>query len=226
MAKEHNQAACSRNLIFFGHVSDPDTPPRYIPSASSTRSESESGHCRVGASRRTRCRCTRCIGWPIRRNQGLIRQVMNTPPQPITWLDLSQVRFIRPYGAVVLLCLCRCAARKAAQPIGLTGLRPDVHAYLRRIDFFIAAQGVAVSLNTFGCPDFTEKCRVSTRSGTSNVQKASRSQDRRGEGCRDTWPLVAAGQHSLRRHRHRIIRGLLKRSPSQRRCRSDHHPEV
>lgn len=53
-----------------------------------------------------------------------------------TVLDLTLVTWIRPYGAVSLLGLCRYLKQLTHRSVRLTGLHNDVHAYLRRIDFF------------------------------------------------------------------------------------------
>jgi anti-anti-sigma regulatory factor/anti-sigma regulatory factor (Ser/Thr protein kinase) len=53
-------------------------------------------------------------------------------------LDLRQVSFINPFGAVNLLLLGRNFIRKTGSRIILRGLRPDIHAYLERMDFLKA----------------------------------------------------------------------------------------
>ncbi len=51
-------------------------------------------------------------------------------------LDLTSVTWIRPYGAICLLGVCRYLKQLTHRPVRLTGLQSDIHAYLRRIDFF------------------------------------------------------------------------------------------
>ena len=51
-------------------------------------------------------------------------------------LDLAQVRWVCPYGALLLLHLCAVLATHTGAPICLIGIDPEVHKYLRRIDFF------------------------------------------------------------------------------------------
>lgn len=64
-------------------------------------------------------------------------------------LDLDDVRFVYPYGAALLFSACRHVARLTGTPVQLRSLRQDVHAYLRRIDFFREPAAVAYSLDTF-----------------------------------------------------------------------------
>ncbi len=51
-------------------------------------------------------------------------------------LDLTSVTWIRPYGAISLLGVCRYLKQLTHRPVRLMGLQSDIHAYLRRIDFF------------------------------------------------------------------------------------------
>ena len=51
-------------------------------------------------------------------------------------LNLAPVSWIIPYGAVSLIGTCRYLKKLTGKPIRLTGLQTDIHAYLRRIDFF------------------------------------------------------------------------------------------
>lgn len=53
-------------------------------------------------------------------------------------LDLDAVTWVRPYGAVMLLGLCRFLSSLTGHAVGLTKVRSAVHAYLVRIDFFTA----------------------------------------------------------------------------------------
>lgn len=56
-------------------------------------------------------------------------------PPPVT-LDLALVRWVRPYGVVLLLEACRHLAQGSEAPVSLINMQASVQAYLRRIDFF------------------------------------------------------------------------------------------
>jgi hypothetical protein len=71
---------------------------------------------------------------------------------PIT-LDLTSVTWIRPYGAVGLLGVCRYFKQLTHQPVRLTGLQSHIHAYLRRIDFFKCGTETVYTLNPFNPAD-------------------------------------------------------------------------
>lgn len=64
-------------------------------------------------------------------------------------LNLSDVGWICPYGAVILLGACRYLAQFSGQPVQVSNLQTDVHAYLRRIDFFVRAERTAYTLDSF-----------------------------------------------------------------------------
>lgn len=51
-------------------------------------------------------------------------------------LDMAAVRWIAPYGAVTLLLTCRYLTQLTGCPVEIDELRPDVRAYLDRIDLF------------------------------------------------------------------------------------------
>lgn len=55
--------------------------------------------------------------------------------EPIA-LDLTSVKWIRPYGALSLFGICRYLKQLTHRSVRLTGLQRDIHAYLRRLDFF------------------------------------------------------------------------------------------
>jgi anti-sigma regulatory factor (Ser/Thr protein kinase) len=54
-------------------------------------------------------------------------------------LDLRDVRWVCPYGALLLVQVCALLAQSTGHAVRITGMQPDIHAYLRRIDFFLAA---------------------------------------------------------------------------------------
>jgi len=58
--------------------------------------------------------------------------------------DAAAVSFVCPYGAIVLLSVCRHLARERGRPVALVGLQEPVHAYLHRLDFFRAGRGSVV----------------------------------------------------------------------------------
>ncbi len=70
------------------------------------------------------------------------------PLSPVT-LDLAAVRWVRPYGAVLLLEACRHLARCTGGPVCLVNMQTSVHAYLRRIDFFERAAASACTTVPF-----------------------------------------------------------------------------
>jgi len=66
----------------------------------------------------------------------LLSHLRDLPCESPVTLALDDVRFVYPYGAVMLLGLCHYLARVTGYPVRLVGIRREVHAYLRRIDFF------------------------------------------------------------------------------------------
>lgn len=62
---------------------------------------------------------------------------------------MDDVSFVHPYGAVMLLGLCRYLGRVTHFPLRLINIRHDVHAYLRRIDFFESAETNAYTTDPF-----------------------------------------------------------------------------
>ncbi len=68
-------------------------------------------------------------------------------------LDLTPVTWIRPYGAISLLGVCRYLKQLTYRPVRLTGLQSDIHAYLRRIDFFKCGTGTVYTADPFNSTD-------------------------------------------------------------------------
>ncbi len=68
-------------------------------------------------------------------------------------LDLSAVTWICPYGAAILLEACRHLAKLSGFSVQIEELRKDVHAYLRRIDFFEYVNGIAYTKDPFDDSD-------------------------------------------------------------------------
>ena len=68
-------------------------------------------------------------------------------------LDLTAVNWIRPYGAVSLLGVCRYLKQLTHSIVRITGLRRDVHAYLRRIDFFKCGAEAVYTTDSFNSDD-------------------------------------------------------------------------
>jgi len=68
-------------------------------------------------------------------------------------LDLTSVTWIRPYGALCLLGVCRYLKQLTHRPVRLTGLQSDIHAYLRRIDFFKSGTETVYTTDPFNSID-------------------------------------------------------------------------
>ncbi len=64
-------------------------------------------------------------------------------------LDLTPVNWICPYGAVILLSTCRSLHQRTGRSVRLAGLQQDIHAYLRRIDFFERIMPAAFTSDPF-----------------------------------------------------------------------------
>jgi anti-sigma regulatory factor (Ser/Thr protein kinase) len=77
----------------------------------------------------------------------------NSPIDGPAVLDLTLVKWIQPYGAVSLLGLCRYLKQLTHRPVRLTGLQSDVHAYLRRIDFFECDDETVYTTDSFNAAD-------------------------------------------------------------------------
>ena len=86
-----------------------------------------------------------CLGSPARADRWLADLVGAVPTAERIALDVAAVSFVCPYGAVVLLSVCRHLARERGRPVQLVGLQEHVHAYLRRLDFFKAGAGAVVA---------------------------------------------------------------------------------
>ena len=59
-------------------------------------------------------------------------------------LDAAAVSFVCPYGAALLLSVCRQLEREQGRPVELVGMQQPVHAYLARVDFFEAGFGSVI----------------------------------------------------------------------------------
>ncbi len=75
--------------------------------------------------------------------EELIEVVARAEPRQPLVLDLSAVRWICPYGAILLSSLCRYQAFIRGRPVSLSNARPDVRQYLHDINFFLRSSGVA-----------------------------------------------------------------------------------
>lgn len=64
-------------------------------------------------------------------------------------LDMAAVTWIQPYGAVSLHGVCRYLKQFTQKPVLLSRLREDIHAYLRRIDFFACEDDLVSPLEEF-----------------------------------------------------------------------------
>jgi anti-sigma regulatory factor (Ser/Thr protein kinase) len=70
-------------------------------------------------------------------------------------LNMSAVTWVNPYGATSLLGACRFLKERAQETVRLAGLRKDVHAYLRRIDFFERGLEIVLPTDRFDpCNDY------------------------------------------------------------------------
>ncbi len=68
-------------------------------------------------------------------------------------LNLTAVNWIRPYGAINLLGMCRYLKQLTKSPVRLTGLQRSIHAYLRRIDFFTCDAETVFTTDPFNAAD-------------------------------------------------------------------------
>src|SRR5258708_34620608 len=64
-------------------------------------------------------------------------------------LDMAAVTWIQPYGAVSLHGICRYLKQFTQEPVYLAKLRKEVHAYLRRINFFACETDLVSPLEEF-----------------------------------------------------------------------------
>lgn len=65
--------------------------------------------------------------------------VTNMDRAPLT-VDMAQVEFVKPYGALLLLASARFIAERTGYKVKLDNLRNDTHAYLERMDLFTAGE--------------------------------------------------------------------------------------
>jgi hypothetical protein len=76
----------------------------------------------------------------------------SSPGGPIA-LDLTSVTWIRPYGAICLFAVCRYLKQLTHRPVRLTGIQSNIHAYLRRIDFFKCGTETSYTTDPFNSID-------------------------------------------------------------------------
>ncbi|HVB25111.1 MAG TPA: ATP-binding protein [Ktedonobacteraceae bacterium] len=79
-------------------------------------------------------------------------------------LDLAPVTWVHPYGAISLLGICRYIRQLTRKPVRLTGLQTQIHAYLRRIDFFKYDPETVYTTDPFN-----PLCELGRSSSSSNV---------------------------------------------------------
>ncbi len=85
--------------------------------------------------------------------ERLFAVLHNTPSGEPIVLDLTSVNWIRPYGALSFLGICRYLKQLTHRPVRLTGLQSDIHAYLRRIDFFKCGTETVYTTDSFNSTD-------------------------------------------------------------------------
>jgi hypothetical protein len=110
-------------------------------------------------------------------------------PGDVPVLDLSGVTWVRPYGAMQLLLCCEEVAAVAGHPVRLRGLHQDVHAYLRRINFSLAAAGAAAIADSFD--DSKDFARTQTSFTVLELTRIATQAD--------VWAVVARAQRILAR---------------------------
>jgi hypothetical protein len=93
--------------------------------------------------------------------ERLIATVVAARPGLPVVFAMGAVTWICPYGAVLLHGLCRYTTQRTGQAVELVGLAPNVHAYLRRIDFLEQAAGVAYTTTAFDPRDDYTRSRRS-----------------------------------------------------------------
>lgn len=89
------------------------------------------------------------LGGPPEAAEPFISIVASSKPRRQVTLALSNVTWICPYGSALLLCACRYLAKMTDHPVELKSLRSNVHAYLRRVDFFDRAGETAFTKDQF-----------------------------------------------------------------------------
>jgi len=77
--------------------------------------------------------------------EDLYNQTQELPIGRPFALDMGAVRFIRPYGAIALVMTVRQLAARSGHRVQILNLRPDVHQYLHRMDFFDVVRPWTVS---------------------------------------------------------------------------------
>ena len=87
-------------------------------------------------------------GTPEMAEKFLSQIIAIQPDRPVI-LDLSHVTWICPYGTVILLGVCRYLAQLGGGMVSVTHMQGEVHAYLRRVDFFKRADEVAYTPDLF-----------------------------------------------------------------------------
>lgn len=96
--------------------------------------------------------------------ETFLSQINEVRPNRCVILDLSHVTWICPYGAVLLLGACQHLAQLGCGMVSVTAIQGNVHAYLRRIDFFKRVDEVAYT------PDLFDEMKDWSRSeASSNV---------------------------------------------------------
>lgn len=94
----------------------------------------------------------------------LLKDVPTQSARQSVVFDMSAVRWIAPYGAIILLESCRYVAQQTGNAVCLVGLKYEVHAYLRRLCFFERAAPCAYTSDVFDPADdlsrSPESCNV------------------------------------------------------------------
>lgn len=78
------------------------------------------------------------LGDHVLQTERFYRQCDN---QPAAALDMSAVRFVRPYGVIALICAARLHHQATGQPLLLAHMPLDVYQYLERVDLFAQMGG-------------------------------------------------------------------------------------
>lgn len=84
---------------------------------------------------------------------GLLADVLAQAGRRSVVLDMSAIRWIAPYGAIVLLESCRHIAQHTGNMVCLIRLRHEIHAYLRRLCFFERVAPYAYTSDLFDPAD-------------------------------------------------------------------------
>lgn len=94
--------------------------------------------------------------------EAFLSRMATTQPGPPVSLDVSAVTWVCPFGAVILLGACRYLAQLSGGLVAIVSLRSEVHAYLRRIDFFDRAGEVAYTPDPFDSADDWSRSEISS----------------------------------------------------------------